>query len=230
MLETNRFTREAVWAQTFQSAISQSEWLKKTSFAPGRWAASFPFLYVLYRILSTVKPLKLLELGLGQSSMLIDQYASTLDDSTCADYTIIEQSPEWISFFMNEYGLSSRATVRHLPVKKTTFRDDVNVLVFDGFLDAVGDKKFDFVCIDAPGPDPLQTYRRIDALDLIPDRLAASFVILFDDAQLPACQNTLAVMRESLTGAGIAYVESKYVGTRDLVVIASADWSYLTTL
>lgn len=67
---------EIRWGQIYNSTIAGSEWLKDQSVSPGRWAVGYNYLYILYRILNDVKPTNILELGLGQSTKLMAQYAA----------------------------------------------------------------------------------------------------------------------------------------------------------
>ena len=66
---------EVLWGEIFRDTIVNSIWLKDKSFSPGRWAAGYPFLYALYRVLDEARPKRILELGLGQTTRMIGQYA-----------------------------------------------------------------------------------------------------------------------------------------------------------
>jgi len=78
--ENIRFTREILWANIFHDSIFESEWLIHKNFAPGRWAVGYQFLFVLYSVLSKAEPKSILELGLGQSTHMITQYAAANPD------------------------------------------------------------------------------------------------------------------------------------------------------
>lgn len=71
--EIRNINKEILCAEIFNNTVSGSEWLKDKSFSPGRWALGYQYLYAVYRILSTVKPKKILELALGQSTKLLSQ-------------------------------------------------------------------------------------------------------------------------------------------------------------
>lgn len=62
---------ENVWANIFNNTISNSPWLKDKSFSPGRWGVGYAYLYVMYRVLNEIRPRRILELGLGQSTRMI---------------------------------------------------------------------------------------------------------------------------------------------------------------
>ena len=69
--KANLIARENEWAAIFNNTIHDSTWLKDRSFSPGRWAVGYQFLYVMYRILNEIKPERILELGLGQSTRML---------------------------------------------------------------------------------------------------------------------------------------------------------------
>ncbi len=85
--ESKNINKEILWAETFNNTISDSNWLKDKSFSPGRWAVGYQYLYAVYRILNAVKPKKILELGLGQSTKLLNQYAKANKD---VKHTVVE--------------------------------------------------------------------------------------------------------------------------------------------
>jgi len=82
-----------VWGEIFNNSISGCDWLEDRSFSPGRWALGYQALYVLFRALSNVKPMRILGLGFGQSARMITQYATT--DSNTEHY-VVEHNQEWI--------------------------------------------------------------------------------------------------------------------------------------
>ena len=59
----------------------------------------YQYLYAVYRILNTVKPKKILELGLGQSTKLLSQYAKTNKE---VKHIVVEHDQEWIDFYKKE--------------------------------------------------------------------------------------------------------------------------------
>ena len=100
--EGARSAAESVWADVFSQTVANSPWLTDKTFSPGRWALGYQALYVLFRALSNVKPMRILGLGFGQSARMITQYATT--DSNTEHY-VVEHNQEWISFFKRNTGL-----------------------------------------------------------------------------------------------------------------------------
>ena len=94
-----RIEEENTWSNVFHDVIKDSVWLMNKAFAPGRWAAGYQMLYVMYRILDSVKPKKILELGLGQTTRMISQYSGYYH----AEHQVVEHDPKWIEFFATTY-------------------------------------------------------------------------------------------------------------------------------
>ena len=103
-----RLSAEIVWAEVFNNTIRHSEWMQHINFSPGRWAVGYPFLYVLYRVLNEARPKRILDLGLGQSSRMIAQYAAASEN---IEHIIVEHDPEWINFFQNDFSLSANSRI-----------------------------------------------------------------------------------------------------------------------
>ena len=95
-MKTSRAANENIWSNVFHDTIWDSKWLLNKKFSPGRWAVGYQYLYVLYRILESVQPQSILELGLGQSTQMMTQYAEYAED--CRHY-IVEHDPAWIEFY-----------------------------------------------------------------------------------------------------------------------------------
>lgn len=80
--------------------IAGIEWWKtNTSLSLGDWAVGYNYVYFLVRILNSMKPKSILELGLGQSSKVISNYYNKLENIR---YEIIEQDNEWVEFYKSE--------------------------------------------------------------------------------------------------------------------------------
>ena len=108
-------------AQLFRGAIEDCPWLRYKSFAPGGWAMDNAALYTLFRILNEVKPARILEFGLGQSSKLVHQYAQF---SNGVSALTIEHDRDWIDFFCK--GLPSE-------IELTIKRVDTEMVNYNGF-------------------------------------------------------------------------------------------------
>lgn len=221
------YASEGVWAAIFNNVISGSRWLKNTSFSAGRWAVGYQYLYVMYRVLNEIHPKRILELGLGQSTRMLGQYAASHKD---VSHFVVEHDPEWINFFQRDFQLSSRSRIIQLERKMETYKEASAVRVFKGFRTKFRNKKFDFISIDAPFGGDMKQYARIDVLKLLPDCLADEFVIMIDDTERPGETNTVAEMTNVLKQNGIAYGIGKYSGVKDCTVISSANLKFVCSM
>ena len=218
---------ENVWAEVFNNTITDSTWLRRRAFSPGRWALGYQALYVLYRILNGTKPKCILELGLGQSTNMITQYVASNNDAV---HFVVEHDPEWIRFYQQEYSLDERTEIVQLDRKLVPFKEAEAVRVFDRFYESFAGRKYDLIVVDAPLGGDMKDYARIDILSLIPDCLCESFVILIDDAQRPGETKTIEEITSALDDTQIAYAKGNYSGENSCMVICSNDNAFLTSL
>jgi len=225
--EGSRNASEAVWAETFNNAISGSRWLKDTAFSPGRWAVGYPYLYVMYRVLNEARPKRVLELGLGQSTRMIAQYAAAHED---VEHIVVEHDPEWISFFENDFCLSPRSRIVQLEREMTPYKEAEAVRVFKGFSDAFIGEKFDFISIDAPLGGDMKQYARIDVLQLMPECLSENFVVMIDDCERSGEVHTVQEMENKLRSYGIPYKRGRYAGKKDCVLLSAEHMGFLTSM
>lgn len=218
---------EIIWAEIFNNVISNSSWLTNKSFSAGRWAVGYQYLYVVYRILNEVRPRNILELGLGQSTRLFGQYAAS---DVEVQHIVVEHDPTWIQFFQRDFHLPSNSTIIQLEREYRLFREDDNVLAFKNFKETFKGHKFDFISIDAPLGAKAIVYARVDILDLLPDILADSFIIIIDDFNRKGEKNTVAILEEILQENGILYVKGVYAGKKDCIVICSEDLKFVCSM
>ena len=220
-------TDELIWAATFQSVTAKSTWFRNRSLAPGRWALGYPALYILYRILNEMRPKNILELGLGQSTRMIAQYAAHYKG---VRHTIVEHDKDWVAFCKKDMRLSEHSGLVLLGREMVPFREAQSVRVFSGFADRFKDQSFDFICIDAPLGADMKEYARVDVLGLMPQILKKSFVLLLDDFERPGEQHTARAMEEMLAAHGIAFAKGVYSGLKKTLILSSTDNRFFTSL
>lgn len=223
---SSRNASEAVWAEIFNNAITGSEWLGDTAFSPGRWAVGYPYLYVMYRVLNEVHPRNILELGLGQSTRMIAQYAACCK----ARHQIVEHDPEWIEFFARSFKLLLCSSIVTLDRELVPYKEAEAVRVFKDFSKTFAGQRFDFISIDAPLGGDMKQYARIDVLQLLPDCLAEDFVIMLDDCERPGENHTWEEMKRVLSAAGVVYSEGAYGGVKDCRVMSSTSLKFVCSL
>ncbi len=223
-----RAEKEALFASIFNNTIEGSGWLKDKSFSPGRWAVGYPYLYVCYRILNEIQPKHILELGLGQSTKLIGQYAASREDCR---HTVVEHDADWISFWQkNGTVLSPQTNILQMELEDSKFRGK-NVVIYQDFAEKLRGQKFHLISIDAPfGGVAGSVYARVDILDLIPECLEESFIILVDDANRIGELNMVKVLMKKLKEREIPFRKAVYSGMKDMYMIVSEDLKFLCTL
>lgn len=225
--DSARHASEAVWAQIFNNTISESLWLKDKTFSPGRWAVGYPYLYVMYRVLNETRPKRILELGLGQSTRMIAQYAAAFQD---VEHIVVEHDPEWVEFFCNDFPLPKNTKVVMLEREMVPYKDADAVRVFKGFKETFQGQKFDFISVDAPYGADMKQYSRIDVLNLIPDGLSEKFVIMVDDTERNGETHTISEIESYLTEAQILYSRGKYSGRKDCMIVCAKQIGFLSSL
>ena len=225
--DSARHASEAVWAQIFNNTISESLWLKDKTFSPGRWAVGYPYLYVMYRVLNETRPKRILELGLGQSTRMIAQYAAAFQD---VEHIVVEHDPEWVEFFCNDFPLPKNTKVVMLEREMAPYKEAEAVRVFKGFKETFQGQKFDFISVDAPYGADMKQYSRIDVLNLIPDGLSEKFVIMVDDTERNGETHTISEIESYLTEAQILYSRGKYSGRKDCMIVCAKQIGFLSSL
>lgn len=227
LAEQKRLANETLWAQVFGSTIASSSWLRDPSFSPGRWAVGYPYLYVMYRILNEIRPMRILELGMGQSTRMISQYAREFPG---VEHIVVEHDDKWIEFFSRGFKLADCTRVLQLDWDYVPFNGAEGVRVYGGFVEALAGSQFDFISIDGPLGGDMETYARIDVLQLLPECVSSSFAIMIDDCERSGELNTMYEMQQSLSRCDVPYESCKYSGMKDLGLLCSSDLAFLCSL
>lgn len=222
----NRQTAEVLWAEIFSDTIQNSSWLSDKTFSPGRWAVGYQYLYAMYRILNETKPMQILELGLGQSTKMIAQYAQYKK----AEHIVVEHDSSWADFFKNSFSMPECSKIEICELTFVPYKKEQAIRVYDGLKERLGNKKFDFISIDAPRGGDMKQYARIDILQMLPDCLGENFVILLDDYNRSGEQQTVREIGECLKKNGIAYKKGTYNGMKDCILICAEHLRFLTTM
>ncbi len=223
----SRLSSEAVWANIFNNTICSSTWLKDKTFYPGRWAVGYPFLYAMYRILNEIKPQSILELGLGQTSRMIGQYAASQAN---AKHYVVEGDKSWAEFFAKDFTLSAQSEIVVLDYEFIKYKEADKVRVYKDFAKTFEGKKFDFITIDAPFAGDMEHYSRIDVLSILPDGLSDTFVIMVDDILRKTEAKMFVELENKLKENNIDYVKGRYAGLKDFYLVTSPNLSFLTTM
>lgn len=222
----DRTLGELLWAEVFNSTVSSSEWLVDKSFSPGRWAVGYPYLYLLYRVLDEIRPVRILDLGLGQSTRMIAQYAASMSG---VEHLVVEHDEAWVDFFSRGFRLPHTTSVLRVDWDYTMYKGE-EVRIYAGLRDLLKGMEFDLISIDGPFGGDMRAYARIDVLGLLPGCLAPSFVIMIDDFEREGESRTMREMRGALSAADIAHRYASYSGSKDVGLLCSADFGFLRSM
>jgi predicted O-methyltransferase YrrM len=222
--QLNRKEDELLKGMVFNNSIIGSDWLKKPNFSPGGWAVDYAFLYTLYRVLNDVRPKNILEFGLGQSSKMIYQYQESSSDIFALS---IEHDPHWIAFFRKHAGMNQNTNIQLVALEEKT-RNHSTTLAYKDLVNKLPEGKFDLILLDAPFGSG--RYSRSQILDLVPDFLDKSFVILLDDYNRTGEQETAEELKNLLAKNNIEFVSAVYGGQKQHLIIASVDQAFLTSI
>ena len=222
-----RSVSEGVWADIFNQTIAGSAWLRDKTFSPGRWAVGYPYLYVMYRVLNETKPKRILELGLGQSTRMIAQYAAAHQG---VEHFVVEHDPEWIAFFTNDFQLPAATKIVQLPWDFVPYKEAESVRVYKDFTETFAGQRFDFISVDGPLGGDMKKYSRIDVLRSMPDILSESFTVMVDDYNRDTERRTVREMESLLEENGIPCEKGFYSGSKELMLLTSPDHSFLATM
>ncbi|GAO45226.1 hypothetical protein [Flavihumibacter petaseus] len=218
---------EIYWAQVFNNTISGSSWLTKQAFSPGRWAAGYPFLYILYRILNETKPQSILEFGLGETTKLTYQYLCNVQTQQQKKLLVIEQDENWLRFFEQNFpGVSKNVLLREIGKGQVK---GAEVFQYKDLLEGIGNQQFNLVLVDGPWGSP--QYSRYQIVSLVEnDKIAADFIIVIDDVNREGESMTLQEVKLALQKKNIPFEEGVYQGVKDTAILVSPQYKFLTSL
>lgn len=158
------------------------------NLTPVGGAASYSLLYHLLRSLVCLQPSQVLELGAGQSSLLLSACNGVVFDG---NILTIEQDKGWAS------AISSRVSheVRHVPVR-TMKVGRSTIIKYDELKSHLGERKFELAIID--GPTGTKALSRSSILDHIENLSQERFVIIFDDTNRTGEKQAVRILDEEL--------------------------------
>lgn len=172
-------------------------------FYPVGAAAGYSLMYLVTRILTELPVQRVVELGSGQSTVLIDRLLPT-----GGHHQSYEQSAIWAAAVSKRLKV---AQVRHSPLVPTTCMG----VDYEGFSD-MQEHQFDLLLVD--GPNGTDHYSRHDCVKLVAANPAREFVVVIDDAQRPGERETIESMTRLLSKRGIDY-KLNYLSGRQLQAV-----------
>ena len=218
-----KLQRENLFAQKFNNSIQDSEWLKYRNFSPGGWAVDYSFLFVLFKILNSMRPSNVIEFGLGQSSKMIHQYASYYKN----DAVTIEHDQDWVDFFQNDKQGDYHINIKLMDMEMINYKE-VETRTYAEIENYCIGNKYDLIVVD--GPLGSEHYSRPQIINLAKDHLAKTFCIIIDDTNRIGEEETVSDLFAVLESRKIEYCHKTYKSIKSFTVVCSKDLRFLTTL
>jgi len=219
-----RTSKEAVWANIYHDSIRDSTSLKALSISPGRMAASYSMLFILFRVMSDYRPLRILEFGLGESTRMINTFMS--DVGADFHHVVVEGNKDWIDFFGNRYKTGTYTDIRYMPCDKVM----INGVSVNTHVDIPKSEheKYDLYVID--GPNGSKGVSRYDIVFMI-DSFSVSddFIVIFDDYDREGEQVSAGVFLRLIREKGLVVYTGVYSGEKSQLVIATSKYRYATS-
>ncbi|MFP4333970.1 MAG: hypothetical protein ACLFQC_00715 [Wenzhouxiangella sp.] len=160
---------------------------------PVRSAATYSYLYLLLRLVQETGPLRILELGAGLSTVLLD----LLRERFGLELTSLEHDGDWVERIRKQ----GAGAVIHSPLVERSLQGYA-AQVYDSAVLA-GDRRFNVLLVD--GPRRSRRRSRWTALEFIEGWLEEDFVIIFDDAERRGEIDTISAALRLLDQRGIRY-------------------------
>lgn len=215
---------EILLSQIFNNLVQSTHWVEDKKFIPVKGAANYSFLYILYIILENITPTKILEFGLGQTSILTSQYVANKNMESYLQ--IIDHDKDWINWFSPKLTIRQNINIIHKPLQKFLL-NGVESDKYEDLTDITADNKYNLIVIDGPfGFD--RVYPRTNVLDLIPNNLAENFVIILDDAERLGEQNTANLIFKKFKENNIAYHTFYKTALKSQCIIVSDSYKFLS--
>lgn len=162
-------------------------------FYPLRSAATYSYLYLLLRAAQELGELRILELGAGQSTILIDRLAQRFP----IQCTTLEHDEFWQQHIAGQVEVD----VRHAPLVPRLSRGHQA----DSYDPAVIDAEARFNVLLVDGPRSSKRRSRWGCLAFIEQHLEDDFLIIIDDAERPGEIDTIGAALQLLDERGIQY-------------------------
>ena len=209
---------EILWGMNFQNAMNSCAWMQGKSIKANGAAVGYYYLYTLYKALESGKFKSVLDIGMGQTTKMISQYVKQNEN---IKHFVVEGDAKWIEFAKHDLDLSCNTKILLL---ETVFGgSDGKVRIYKGFKEALKNKTFDLISIDGPQGYDMKNESRIDILEILPECLEKSFVMLIDDVDRLGESNLLQNVLKILGDNEIEYTYMLYTGITTFAVITSLD-------
>jgi hypothetical protein len=223
--EILRLNKEMEWAHIYHDSIRGKKWLEELPLNIGRWAGNYTFFYILNRILNDFKPQTILEFGLGESTKFVIAYLNnSIKD---AKHLVIEHDLNWKDLFINDNSVSSNTEIAIYALEKRL----VNGFESNSYSNIENNinTKFDLYIID--GPFGSKNFSRYDIVFLANKfTVNDEFIIVFDDYNRLGEKETITDLQAVFKNKNIKIYSEIYRGNKDVIVLATEKYKYVTSL
>lgn len=203
---------EQIYQLSFLDMARRTEWLKNTPVSsPSGGTASFSLLYILLSILRGEEVNRIMELGVGQSTVLLTQYAERFEK----DLSLIDDDEYWLHQV-------SEKSPNVLPVYAKLAPTTVENIHIDWYECSPPATNVDLLIIDGPMAYMNRIkYNRIGVLSWIPKILGDEFIIIVDDSNRSGERLLVKKILEKLGREGLAVKKRDIIGGNSQTVIAT---------
>lgn len=170
-------------------------------------AASYSLMYLLTRILTELPVRSIVELGSGQTSLLIDRLRDGVGSHIC-----YENNPAW---FEHLAARLTRCDYRLRPIAAQEFSGQS----YEGYAD-LEPAPFDLLLVD--GPNGTDHRSRYSCLPLLADSVGRDFVVIIDDADRPGERETIREAKSLLAANKVDFKLNFLRGRTTQAVITTA--------
>jgi predicted O-methyltransferase YrrM len=211
--KTTKPAMEVVYRELFLRDLSRLG--LEDLYYPVGSAANHSLLYLIARSFIELPIRNALEMGAGQSSILLSQLNERLKKE--ATITTVEHDPLWAERIQSQ--VTHRVNVAPLVPKSINGH---NIYHYGGeyFDPAV---LYDFVLVDGPpahGKEDM-ALNRLGALELFRKNLAENFVIIVDDAERRGEDMLVGAIRQQLKGDGRDFKEAAIMAAKQQHIFAA---------
>ena len=198
---------EAIYFDLFKRELAKKG--IEDDFFPVGSAANCSLLYLILRTMNELPPAKVLELGAGQSTILLNRL---LGERAHSDLVTLEHDPMWAGIIGSRTG----NRIEPHPLVKLNGAGH-GALGYPP--SAIEGQRFQLIIVD--GPIGVSRYSRAGIVDLIEAGcLDRDFGIIFDDADRFGEQDTMASVQRLLKKRGLDFLTGCVKAARVQFVIA----------
>ena len=207
---------ESVYRDLFIRDITRLE--LNDVYYPVGGAANHSLLYLITRCFLELPILNAIEMGAGQSSVLLGQLNERLKKN--ANITTIEHDARWAE--------SIQTKVNHKVITAALVSKSVSGHVIDHYGGTYFDSSvlYDFVLVDGPpARDRRTVFNRLGAIELIENSLADSSVVIIDDAERPGEAALVKLIRQQLRKSGRSFTEAAIMAAKQQHIFVMGTFS-----